>query len=106
MADFIRYVPPTIIKDIPLSDSIPLMQEEIFGPVLAICPVENWQSAIDYVNSRPHPLALYICSSSHKFKSMVIDNTLSGSVVCNDMMTQFAQSTLPFGGVGESGLGS
>eukprot|EP01114_Cavostelium_apophysatum_P012691 TRINITY_DN289_c0_g1_i2.p2 TRINITY_DN289_c0_g1~~TRINITY_DN289_c0_g1_i2.p2 ORF type:complete len:127 (-),score=44.85 TRINITY_DN289_c0_g1_i2:46-426(-) len=82
------------------------MQEEIFGPILVINSVDSVDEAIDYVSNRPHPLGLYIFTNDSRYKKKVIEGTQSGSVVVNDAMMQFPQFNLPFGGVGESGMGA
>jgi aldehyde dehydrogenase (NAD+) len=84
----------------------PLMQEEIFGPLLPIVALESLDQAIDYINSHEHPLALYVFSADDSFIEKVENRTQSGSLVVNDTVIQLATSQLPFGGVGESGQGS
>jgi len=99
-----NYFSPTIVKDIDKSSK--LMQDEIFGPILPILAVDSFDDALEYVNSRPHPLTLYVFTKNNKLKQKIIDGTQSGSAVVNDTLVQFAQSTLPFGGVGDSGMGA
>ncbi|GMK56329.1 hypothetical protein CspeluHIS016_0301690 [Cutaneotrichosporon spelunceum] len=77
-----------------------LATDETFGPILPIIPVDDVEAAIQYVNARPTPLALYVCSRS------LIEKTLSGSAIWNDFSLTPAAATLPFGGVGESGWGN
>jgi len=100
------YIAPTIIRNIKMSTEQKLMQEEIFGPLLPIIAVNDFQDAIRFTNSMPHALALYIFTKNSSTKEEIMDRTISGSVVVNDAMVQFAQSSVPFGGVGESGMGS
>eukprot|EP01114_Cavostelium_apophysatum_P012690 TRINITY_DN289_c0_g1_i1.p1 TRINITY_DN289_c0_g1~~TRINITY_DN289_c0_g1_i1.p1 ORF type:complete len:467 (-),score=152.64 TRINITY_DN289_c0_g1_i1:46-1446(-) len=99
-----RYFPPTILRNLP--ETTKIMQEEIFGPILVINSVDSVDEAIDYVSNRPHPLGLYIFTNDSRYKKKVIEGTQSGSVVVNDAMMQFPQFNLPFGGVGESGMGA
>jgi aldehyde dehydrogenase (NAD+)/aldehyde dehydrogenase (NAD(P)+) len=82
-----------------------LMSEEIFGPILPIVPVDSVDEAIEFINSRDHPLALYVFSTSASFKSKVFDNTQSGSCLANECLLQCGADGLPFGGIGASGSG-
>lgn len=82
-----------------------LMEEEIFGPILPIIKVNSIDDAIDFVNDRPRPLALYVFTESPETERRVLDHTTSGSVCVNHLMFQVATS-MPFGGVGPSGMGS
>ncbi|KAI5082574.1 hypothetical protein GOP47_0002317 [Adiantum capillus-veneris] len=95
---------PTIVVNPP--PDCGLMQEEIFGPILLVLEVESTESAIDFVNSRPQPLALYLFTSNEELGKEVAQRTSSGSVVVNDVGVQFNVESFPFGGVGESGMGS
>ncbi|KAK4689661.1 hypothetical protein P7C73_g451, partial [Tremellales sp. Uapishka_1] len=83
-----------------------IVEEEIFGPIIPIIPVESVQAAIDYVNARPHALALHVCSSKKSVFNEVVKQTLSGSATWNDFAFATASRHLPFGGVGESGWGA
>ncbi len=87
------------------SDDMLALKEEIFGPILPIIPYDNLQDAIDYVNNRPRPLALYFFGSNKAEQKMVLNQTHSGDVCINDTLSHFAQGDLPFGGVGPSGMG-
>jgi delta 1-pyrroline-5-carboxylate dehydrogenase len=82
------------------------MQEEIFGPILPFVTVKDENEAITFINKRSKPLALYVFSSSRSLAKKIIDRTSAGSTCVNDVIFQIAPSCLPFGGVGESGLGS
>ncbi|MCO5586387.1 hypothetical protein L7F22_040327 [Adiantum nelumboides] len=95
---------PTIVVNPPQDSK--LMQEEIFGPILPVLEVESMEAAINFVSSRPQPLALYLFTSNEKLSKQVAERTSSGSVVVNDVGVQFNVESLPFGGVGESGIGS
>jgi len=99
-----RYVAPTII-DNPRFDS-KMMQSEIFGPILPIYEFTNIEEVIDFINDRPKPLAAYYYGSpkSNAFKQ-VKERTASGALVCNDSFMHVINYHLPFGGVGESGMG-
>ncbi|XP_071645534.1 aldehyde dehydrogenase, dimeric NADP-preferring isoform X3 [Temnothorax longispinosus] len=99
-----KFISPTILTDVKSTDSI--MQEEIFGPILPIINVNNAYEAINFINSREKPLALYIFSQDKETLSLIINNTSSGSVVANDVILHAAVDTLPFGGVGYSGMGA
>jgi len=81
------------------------MQEEIFGPVLPLITFQSIDDALDIINDREKPLALYLFSANKKTVNYVKDNTSSGAFTVNDTMTHAACNTLPFGGVGPSGIG-
>src|SRR5690606_9438708 len=87
-------------------DEMKVMQEEIFGPVLPIVPYRTLEDAIEYVNARPRPLALYYFDNDRDRAEEVLTHTVSGGAVVNDTLLQFAAETLPFGGVGPSGIGA
>lgn len=99
-----RYIAPTILDRITWDDSV--MQEEIFGPILPILTYDKLDSAIAQINARPKPLALYIFSKDIAKQQKVINETSSGGVCINDTVMQVGVSSLPFGGVGDSGIGS
>ena len=99
-----RYLAPTVLTDVQLDD--PVMQEEIFGPVLPIVTVGSVDEAIRIVNDRDKPLALYVFSGDKRVQQAFLDRTSSGSVGINAPILQLGVSTLPFGGVGASGMGS
>lgn len=82
-----------------------LMQDEIFGPILPIVSYGNLSEAIQYINDRPRPLALYFFGYDRTEQQQVIDSTLSGGMCINDALMHVAQDDLPFGGVGDSGMG-
>jgi len=98
------WIAPTVVKSVKEDDV--LMQNEIFGPILPIILIKDVDSAIEFINARDHPLALYVFSDNPKFKSKVVENTLSGSIIMNDTLLQAAIDELPIGGVGASGYGS
>jgi aldehyde dehydrogenase (NAD+) len=94
---------PTIIMDPPLDS--PLMTEEIFGPILPIVTLDSITDAMDFVATRPKPLALYMFSEDKALQNKVLQQTSSGSVCVNDIMMFMMNPELPFGGVGSSGMG-
>ena len=83
-----------------------VMQEEIFGPILPVLPVDDVDAAIRFVNERDKPLALYVFSSDERSVEKVVDQTSSGGVCINETLIHCAVPELPFGGVGASGMGS
>ena len=99
-----RRIAPTVIQVNDRED--PLMQEELFGPLLPILEVDGLEQAIEWINQRPKPLALYLFSSSQRNQETVLDNTSSGGVCFNDVVMQVGVPELPFGGVGASGMGA
>ncbi|MGL5032505.1 MAG: aldehyde dehydrogenase family protein, partial [Microcystaceae cyanobacterium] len=99
-----RYFAPTLITKITAQNAI--MQEEIFGPILPILTYENLEEAIAFVNERPKPLALYLFTKNNAKQEQVLTKTSSGGVCLNDTIFQLGLINLPFGGVGESGMGN
>jgi len=99
-----RYIAPTVIVDV--SPSSPVMQEEIFGPVLPVLTVRSMDEAIEFVNARDKPLALYVFSNDNAVCEKVVNRTQSGGVTVNDCLMHSTVPALPFGGVGASGMGS
>jgi aldehyde dehydrogenase (NAD+) len=100
-----RRISPTLIAvDDPGGD--PLMQEELFGPLLPLITVANLEEALDRVRRGPKPLALYLFSRSRAAQRRLLAGTSSGSVVFNDVVMQAGMVNLPFGGVGASGMGA
>ncbi|WP_224243109.1 aldehyde dehydrogenase family protein [Hyalangium gracile] len=98
-----RFFAPTVITDAPVTS--PLMQEEIFGPLLPLVDCPSIEDAIRFVRARPKPLALYSFARDASVNERVLRETSSGGAVTNDVCVHFAAEGLPFGGVGESGLG-
>ncbi|NIQ37647.1 MAG: aldehyde dehydrogenase family protein [Proteobacteria bacterium] len=99
-----KYIGPTIIDGIKPDD--PIMQEEIFGPLFPVLEYEDLREAIAFVNSRPEPLALYFFSQNRRKQSTVLRQVSFGGGCINDTMVHFANPYLPFGGLGNSGMGS
>lgn len=87
------------------SNDMKIMQEELFGPILPIVSYRTLPEALDYINDRDRPLALYLFTYQKAEQNYVLDNTHAGGVTINDTLMHIAQDDLPFGGVGPSGLG-
>jgi aldehyde dehydrogenase (NAD+) len=99
-----RYVAPTITVDPPLES--PVMQEEIFGPILPVLAVDGLDEAKAFITSRPKPLALYVFAKDDDVVSSVVDDVSSGGVCVNQTLMHLLPPDLPFGGVGDSGMGA
>lgn len=97
-------VEPTILDEIHWDDEV--MQEEIFGPILPVMGYESLQKIISEIQSRPKPLALYIFSNSDKIQEKILDEISFGGGCINDTVYHLSSPYLPFGGVGESGIGA
>ncbi len=97
-------IQPTVVVD-PAVDE-PLMTDEIFGPILPIVTVQSLDEAIDFVNSRPKPLAAYLFTKSKRIRERVIKEVPAGGMLVNHLLFQFSTAKLPFGGVGPSGMGA
>jgi coniferyl-aldehyde dehydrogenase len=87
-------------------DSLACMQDEIFGAVMNIKTYSEIEDAIDFVNERERPLALYYFGNDKLEQAKVLDNTISGGVTVNNVTMHVACDDLPFGGIGHSGIGS
>ncbi|NJK41550.1 MAG: aldehyde dehydrogenase [Acaryochloridaceae cyanobacterium SU_2_1] len=98
------FIAPTVIDRVTWAD--PIMQEEIFGPILPILEYDSLADAIAQVNDHPKPLALYFFSRNSQKQEQILHSTSSGGVCLNDTVMQFSSIGLPFGGVGDSGIGS
>lgn len=98
-----RYIEPTLLADVDLDS--PVMQEEIFGPVLPIVPFESTDEAIRFITSREKPLALYYFGRESEGWRVVRHTSAGGSCI-NDTIMHIANENIPFGGVGNSGMGS
>ncbi|MFS0653997.1 aldehyde dehydrogenase [Bacillus sp. 179-C3.3 HS] len=96
-------IAPTILDHITWED--PIMQEEIFGPILPVMTFESLDEVTNMIKARPKPLALYLFTTSKKTESYVLDNLSFGGGCINDTLMHVATPYLPFGGVGESGMG-
>ncbi len=102
-ADQLR-IEPTVIVD-PAPDE-PVMQDEIFGPVLPVMTVQSLDEAIDFVNARPKPLAAYLFTATKSVRERVIREVPAGGMLVNHLAFQVTTTKLPFGGVGSSGMGA
>lgn len=96
-------IAPTVMKDITWDDAV--MGEEIFGPLLPILTFDSLDDAIKTVESHPHPLALYFFSEDKRAQKKILDSCHFGGGCINDTIIHLATSEMPFGGVGESGMG-
>lgn len=94
---------PTIIE---ASEGSKVMTEEIFGPILPILTIETLEEGIEYVNKNDKPLACYGFLDTSEQKNKLVENVSSGGMVINDTLVHLSNENLPFGGVGESGMGA
>uniref|UniRef100_A0AAU3GXA4 Aldehyde dehydrogenase n=1 Tax=Streptomyces sp. NBC_01401 TaxID=2903854 RepID=A0AAU3GXA4_9ACTN len=99
-----KYIAPTVLADV--SPDSPVMREEIFGPVLPILTVDGLDEAIGFINDRDKPLALYAFTRSAAVRRRLLTETSSGGVGIGLPLAHLTVSDLPFGGVGESGMGN
>ncbi|MDB9312190.1 aldehyde dehydrogenase [Spirulina sp. CS-785/01] len=99
-----RYIAPTVMDNVTWEDAV--MEDEIFGPILPIVEYSDLNEAIAQVNGQPKPLALYLFSKDKQKQNRVLQATSSGGVCLNDTIMHIASPTLPFGGVGQSGMGA
>lgn len=96
-------ISPTLLRSVKLESRI--MEEEIFGPLLPIVTYTDIEEAIDFIRSKPKPLALYIFSSNAKSINHIIKSTSAGGTCVNDVILHVSNPHLPFGGVNHSGMG-
>lgn len=99
-----KYIAPTVLADV--DPKSPVMQEEIFGPILPIVTVSGLDEAIGFINDRDKPLALYVFSESGETRDRIAVETSSGGLGYGLPLAHLTVSDLPFGGVGESGMGN
>ncbi len=99
-----KYISPTIIDNVTMDH--PAMQEEIFGPVMPIIGYDNFDEVINHINAGERPLAMYLFSNDSKLKKRLMNETSSGAICVNETMVHAGQPNLPFGGVGNSGIGA
>ena len=99
-----RKTPPTLI--LRPNPSLSVMQEEIFGPILPVLSYEKIEEAIEFVQHRARPLALYLFTEKTRERERILRETVSGGVAVNEVLFHCVCETLPFGGVGASGMGS
>ncbi len=98
-----RYIAPTVLVDV--SPDSPIMQDEVFGPILPVLEIESVEAVIAWVNSRPRPLGLYVFAEDLDVAERILDLTGSGDAAINDCTIHPLVPELPFGGVGNSGMG-
>ena len=98
------YIAPTVLQDVSADSAV--MQDEIFGPILPVLPVDSMQQAIDFVSEREKPLALYLFTSDEATEEAVLEETSSGGVCVNGTILHIGDARMPFGGVGPSGMGA
>lgn len=99
-----RYIQPTIMQNVTMDDAV--MQEEIFGPILPVITYETIEEAIAKVNSLPKPLSCYLFTKSSSIKKKVLNEISFGGGAINETVMHISNSNLPFGGVGQSGIGN
>jgi len=99
-----KYIAPTLMTNVTPDDAV--MQSEIFGPVLPIIRISDLDEAIQFINDREKPLALYVFTQDSGVEERVLSRTTAGGVSVNHTIMHLSNSALPFGGVGESGMGS
>lgn len=99
-----KYIPPTLLTEVSLES--PIMEDEIFGPILPLLTYKKLDTVISYIRNHPKPLALYIFSKNKKMINNVLSGTTSGGAAINQVVLHLANPHLPFGGVGHSGMGS
>lgn len=104
MREDARFIAPTVLEDVKLEH--PLMEEEIFGPLLPVLPVKNVDEAIRFAAARPRPLAMYVFTRDDDVAERVLQGISSGGAVVNDCLVHITSTDLPFGGVGDAGVGS
>jgi len=98
-----RYVAPTVLADVDMNSA--LMNEEIFGPLLPVLSINSTKQAIEFITARPHPLALYVFAENKSVVNEVLAKTTAGGVTVNGTLMHLTSPHLPFGGIGESGMG-
>lgn len=96
-------IEPTILLNVPLN--APLMQEEIFGPLLPVLPYSDIQQVIDFINQGEKPLGMYLYTISRQFVEHILQRTSCGGVTVNGWASHFDETRLPFGGINNSGIG-
>ena len=99
-----RYIQPTLLHNINTNNKV--MNDEIFGPILPVLTYKNIEETIDYIKSKPKPLSCYVFTNDKKTKERILNKISFGNGAINDAIMQITNDKLPFGGVGESGIGS
>jgi acyl-CoA reductase-like NAD-dependent aldehyde dehydrogenase len=98
-----RYIAPTVLVDV--SPDSPIMQDEVFGPILPVLEIDSVEAVIAWVNGRPRPLGLYVFAEDPDVAERILAATESGDAAINDCSIHPLVPELPFGGVGNSGMG-
>ncbi|MCK4981700.1 MAG: aldehyde dehydrogenase family protein, partial [Victivallaceae bacterium] len=98
------YIEPTILAETDPESEI--MMQEIFGPVMPVITWTKFDEVIDFINAREKPLGMYYFSKSKRDLDTLIQQTSAGGISVNDTITHFINASMPFGGVGESGMGA
>ncbi len=98
------YIAPTILEDV--SEEAPIMEKEIFGPLLPVLPFDELDHVLARLRGMPSPLALYLFTENRSVEKHVLQRTVSGGVCINDTISHILSRRMPFGGVGESGMGA
>jgi aldehyde dehydrogenase (NAD+) len=99
-----NYISPTILRDVSWGDAV--MQEEIFGPIMPVIPFDDLGTVIREIKLRPKPLSLYAFTRSKATEKRILREISFGGGCINDVIMHITNSRLPFGGVGDSGMGS
>ena len=99
-----RYIAPTVITDLPADAAV--LQEEIFGPILPVVGYGELDEALALIRSRPKPLVFHLFTTNRRLQQRLIGSVSAGSVIVNDVLVSQVIQGLPFGGVGDSGMGS
>ncbi len=99
-----RYISPTVIDNV--AEDHPVMQEEIFGPIMPVIGYDDIDEVINRINAGERPLALYLFSNDSRLRRRLIEETSSGAICINETMIHAGQPNLPFGGIGNSGMGA
>lgn len=99
-----RYIEPTVVTDVTMDDI--LMKDELFGPILPIVEVKNFDDALKTIKTQEKPLAAYCFAKDKKIIARYVNEVTAGGMCINDTIMQIAAETLPFGGVGQSGMGA
>jgi len=98
------YIEPTILAETDPESEV--MQQEIFGPIMPVITWKNFDEVIDFINARSKPLGMYYFSTAKRELDALIQKTSAGAISVNDTITHFINASMPFGGVGESGIGA
>ncbi len=99
-----NYLSPTLLKEVSFEN--PVMQEEIFGPILPVLRMKNLETALQQIQSRPKPLAFYLFTQNEKLADQTLQQMSYGGACLNETLMQITNPNMPFGGVGESGQGN